>query len=134
MSDKRKVALSENDGNSLFQVFDDGQKLSTGLNILLGERSTGKTFTLDRVNKSHDHVKYIRQFSLVQQDDAAYEREFSRDLQRSRSQFVEDYLSGFKAVLDDVMGIDRRTDERAVENYIATSCIGTGGGPERRLL
>jgi Fe-S cluster assembly ATPase SufC len=120
MSDKRKVALSENDGNSLFQVFDDGQKLSTGLNILLGERSTGKTFTLDRINQSYDHVKYIRQFSLVQQDDAAYEREFSKDLQRTRSQFVEEYLSGFKVVLDDVMGIDLRTDERAVENYIAS--------------
>jgi len=118
MNDKRKVALSENDGNRLFQIFDDGQKISTGLNILLGERSTGKTFTLDRINASHDHVKYIRQFSLVQQDYAAYEREFSRDLQRTRSQFVEGYLAGFKAVLDDVMGVDLRTDERAVENYI----------------
>jgi Fe-S cluster assembly ATPase SufC len=121
MNDKRKVALSANDGNSLFQVFDDGQKLSTGLNILLGERSTGKTFTLDRINhQSHDHVKYIRQFSLVQQDEAAYEREFSKDLQRTRSQFVEEYLAGFKAVLDDVMGIDLRTDERALENYITS--------------
>lgn len=62
---KGKVALSENEGNRLFQVFDDGQKLSTGLNILLGERSTGKTYTLNRINESHDHVKYIRQFSLV---------------------------------------------------------------------
>lgn len=120
MNDKRKVALSENDGNRLFQIFDDGQKISTGLNILLGERSTGKTFTLDRINASHNHVKYIRQFSLVQQDDAAYEREFSRDLQRTRSQFVEGYLAGFKAVLDDVMGVDLRTDERAVENYISS--------------
>lgn len=119
MNDKRKVALSENDGNRLFQIFDDGQKISTGLNILLGERSTGKTFTLDRINTTHDHVKYIRQFSLVQQDDAAYEREFSRDLQRTRSQFVDGYLAGFKAVLDDVMGVDLRADERAVENYIS---------------
>lgn len=120
LSDKRKVALSENDGNSLFQVCDNGQKLSTGLNILLGERSTGKTFTLDSISRSQTHVKYLRQFSLVQQDAATYEREFSRDLQRSRSQFMDEYLSGFKAVLDDVMGIDIRADERAVENYIAS--------------
>jgi len=120
LSDKRKVALSENDGNRLFQIFDNGQKLSTGLNILLGGRSTGKTYTLDRINESHDHVKYIRQFSLVQQDDAAYEREFSRDLQRTRSQFVEEYLSGFRTVIDDVMGVDLRGDERGVENYITS--------------
>jgi len=120
MSDKRKVALSERDGNRLFQVFEDGQKLSTGLNILLGERSTGKTFTLDRISQSNERVKYLRQFSLVQQDAAACEREFSRDLQRSRSQFVDDYLSGFKVVLDDVMGIDLRADERDVESYVTT--------------
>jgi len=131
MHDKRKVALSENDGNSLFQVLDGGQKLSTGLNILLGERSTGKTFTLDRINESHEHVKYIRQFSLVQQDDAAYEREFSRDLQRTRSQFIEEYLSGFKVVLNDVMGVDLRSDERAVENYI-TSLLESAEEADRR--
>jgi len=120
MHDRRKVALSKSDGNSLFQIFDDGQKLSTGLNIFLGERSTGKTFTLDRINQSHEHVKYIRQFSLVQQDDASYEREFSRDLQRTRSQFVEEYLSGFTVVLNDVMGVDIRADEQTVERYIAS--------------
>lgn len=120
MADKRKVALSESEGNRLFQVFEDGQKLSTGLNVLLGERSTGKTFTLNRINQSHDRVKYIRQFSLVQQDDEAYEREFSRDLQRTRSQFVADYLTGFKAVLDDVMSVDLRSDERTVENYVTS--------------
>ena len=120
LQDKRKVALSETDGNRLFQIFDDGQKLSTGLNVILGERSSGKTFTLDRINASHDHVKYIRQFELVQQDDAACEREFSKDLQRTRSQFVEEYLSGFKVVLNDVMNIDLRADERAVENYLGS--------------
>jgi len=120
LTDKRKVSLSENEGIQLFQVFDDGQKLSTGLNVLLGERSTGKTFTLDRINQTHDRVKYIRQFSLVQQDDEAYEREFSRDLKRTRSQFIADYLAGFKAVLDDVMHIDLESDERGVENYVAS--------------
>ncbi|MEX2305275.1 MAG: hypothetical protein WD595_03690 [Waddliaceae bacterium] len=120
LGDKRKIALSENDGNSLFQVFDNGQKLSTGLNILVGERSTGKTFTLNRIEQSHEHVKYIRQFSLVQQDDAAYEREFSRDLQRTRSQFVDEYLSSFKVVLNDVIGVDLRADERTIESYISS--------------
>ncbi len=120
LQDKGKVALSETDGNRLFQVFDDGQKLSTGLNVLLGERSSGKTFTLNRINESNDNVKYIRQFSLVQQDDDAYEREFNNELQRNRSRFIEDYLSGFKVVLNDVMNVDLRANERAVENYVGS--------------
>lgn len=120
MSDKGKVALSEKDGNSLFPVLENGQMLSTGLNILLGERSSGKTFILNRINDTHENVKYIRQFSLVQQEDAAYDREFSRDLKKTRSQFVDDYLSGFKAVLNDVMNVDLSADDRAVDDYITS--------------
>jgi len=117
---KGKVALSANDGNSLFQIFENGQKLSTGLNVLLGERSSGKTYTLERIDASYDHVKYIKQFSLVQQDDCAYDREFNRELRRTRSQFIEKYLSGFKIVLNDVMNVDLRADEREVENYLSS--------------
>ena len=120
LQDKGKVALSKNDGNSLFQIFDDGQKLSTGLNVLLGERSSGKTFTLNRIDESNDNVKYIRQFSLVQQDDEAYEREFNNELQRNRSRFIEEYLSGFKVVLNDVMNVDLRANERVVGNYVSS--------------
>lgn len=118
--DKSKVALTEAGGNSLFQIFDDGQKLSTGLNILLGERSTGKTFTLNRINDSSENVKYIRQFSLVQQDEAAYEKEFQRDISRKRSQFTEKYLGDFKVVLNDVVNVDLQRNERLVDNYIST--------------
>ena len=120
LQDKGKVALSETDGNRLFQVFYDGQKLSTGLNVLLGERSTGKTFTLDRIDESNDNVKYITQFSLVQQNDDADEREFNKDLQRNRSQFIEEYLSGFKVVLNDVMNVDLHANERAIEEYVSS--------------
>jgi len=120
LQDKGKVALSETDGNKLFQIFDDGQKLSTGLNVLLGERSTGKTFTLNRIDESTENVKYIKQFSLVQQDDDAYEREFNNEVQRKRSRFTEEYLSGFKVVLNDVMNVDLHANERAVEEYVSS--------------
>jgi len=120
LQDKGKVALSEADGNRLFQIFEDGQKLSTGLNVILGERSSGKTYTLNRINDSNENVKYIRQFSLVQQDEDAYEREFNKEVKRNRSQYIEEYLSGFKVVLNDVMNVDLRANERAVERYVST--------------
>lgn len=120
LRDKRKVALSQTDGNKLFQVFNDGQQLSTGLNVLLGERSSGKTYTLNRIHDLNDNVKYIRQFSLVQKDEEANEREFNSQLQRNQSQFVEGYLSDFKSVLDDVMSVDLRANTRAVESYVAS--------------
>ena len=128
---KGKVALSESDGNRLYQIFDDGQKLSTGLNLLLGGRSSGKTYTLNRIDYLNENVKYIKQFSLVQQDDDSYERDFNSEVQRKRSRFVDDYLSGFKSVLDDVMNIDLQRNDREVEQYI-TSLLKSAEDADRR--
>lgn len=120
LRDKAKVTLTENDGNRLWQIFEDGQKLSTGLNILLGERSSGKTYTLNKISDSIGNVKYIKQFSLVQQDEDKYEREFKSDVQRKRSAFVDEYLSGLKNVLDSIMNIDLVANDRQVDQYVAT--------------
>ena len=120
LRDKAKVTLSEKDGNKLWQIFPDGQKLSTGLNILLGERSTGKTYTLNKISSTVGNVKYIKQFSLVQQDEDAYEREFKNDVQRKRSNFVDEYLSGLKNVLDSIMSIDLVANNRQIEEYLFT--------------
>ena len=119
-SDKRKIALSENDGNDLFQIFDNGQKLSTGLNILLGERSTGKTHTLDRINITNKNTKYIEQFSLVQQDEETYAKRFNDDVAKKESIFIEDYLAPYKTVLHEALNIDLHHNEKLIENYIET--------------
>lgn len=120
LQDKGKVALSEADGNNLWQVFDDGQNFSTGLNVLIGARSSGKTHTLDKINESNENVKYIKQFSLVQQSEAEYEREFNSEVERRRSIFVDDYLAGLKRVIDDVVSIDLISRERELEKYLET--------------
>ena len=60
LNDKNKVALSHEYGNDFFQATGDGLQLSTGLNIILGERSSGKTFTLDKICQENDNVKYIK--------------------------------------------------------------------------
>ncbi|PTY38428.1 phosphotransferase [Saccharospirillum sp. MSK14-1] len=120
LRDKNKVALSRTEGNSLFQIFDDGQKLSTGLNIILGARSSGKTETLTQINKDCENVKYIPQFSLVQRDDANYEKEFNEDIARKKSVFADKHLTPFKKVLDEILNIDIRINERKTDEYLST--------------
>lgn len=118
--DKNKVALSESDGNSTFQALSDGLKLSTGLNIILGARSSGKTATLDKINEECENVKYIRQFSLVQTDDVIYERKFNERIARKKSAFADEYLNSFKVVLDDVVNINIDNNHRKIDNYLET--------------
>jgi hypothetical protein len=120
LRDKAKVSLSEADGNRLWQVLENGQRLSTGLNVLIGPRSSGKTHTLDEICKRITRTKYIKQFSLVQQNDEAYEREFQGNVERRRSAFADEYLSGFKRVLDEIMNVDCAASARKVEQYVET--------------
>lgn len=120
LRDKAKVSLSESDGNNLWQVLEGGQKISTGLNVLIGARSSGKTYTLNELSGNVEHTKYIKQFSLVQQSEAEYERDFTSEVERRRSTFVDDYLVGLKRVLDDIVNVDLDARERELDQYIET--------------
>ena len=90
------------------------------MNIVLGSRSSGKTVTLNQISKDCENVKYIPQFSLVQRDDANYEKEFNADIARKKSMFADKHLIPFKTVLDDVLNIDLGINRRRVEDYLVT--------------
>lgn len=116
LADKTKVCLTKSDGNKFFQVTDDGLYLSTGLNVILGERSTGKTYTLDRILESFEDVKYIKQFSLLQND----EEKFKTLLSSRHSTVNEQFLKEFKEVVSDVRNVDLKNNKSEVEKYLAS--------------
>ena len=47
LRDRAKVSLSPDEGNVLFQILDNGLQISTGLTVVLGGRSSGKSYTLN---------------------------------------------------------------------------------------
>jgi len=112
--DKAKVTLSREEGNNFFQATDDGVILSTGLNVIIGERSTGKTYTLDKICNNFDNVKYIRQFSLLQND----EESFKKLVTTKHSLVTETFLKEFKDVVQDVNQIDLKGNEIKLGKYI----------------
>lgn len=114
--DKDKVFLSKDDGNKLFQVTGDGINISTGLNVVFGERSTGKSYTLNKICESFENVKYIRQFSLLQND----EEKFEKLMSVRHSKLSENFLKEFKDVIDDVSKVDLKQDEIDLEKYLST--------------
>lgn len=61
-SDRNKVKLTIDESNSLFPINNESFQVSTGLNVLLGARSSGKSYFLNKVESSNENVKYIRQF------------------------------------------------------------------------
>lgn len=120
LQDKAKVALSANDGNRLWQTLESGQHLSTGLNVLVGARSSGKTHTLNEISRTVENSKYIKQFSLVQQNETEYARSFESEVEKRRSIVVDSFLAGLKRTTDSIIEVDLLSREREIERYIET--------------
>jgi ABC-type phosphate transport system ATPase subunit len=120
LSDKNKVFLDPSEGHRFFQVFENGQKLSTGLNVILGERSSGKTYTLKTIARMYDNVKHIKQFELLETDEEKDKKKFDELLTTKQSSVAEQFLKEFKEVVEDVVKIDRIENEKKIENYLSS--------------
>lgn len=118
LADRNKVFLTKNEKHGFFQVFNDGQELSNGLNVILGERSSGKTHFLNKLKSIYDSedktVKYIEQFDLVKEDD----KTFTKNIEKERSRTREEFLDEFKDVVDDVIIIERIETEQNITDFI----------------
>lgn len=118
--DKTKVSLSISNKNNIFQEFEDGQVISSGLNIVYGQRSSGKTVALSKIAANYKNPKYIKQFELVQSSDEDDEKTFKMEIQKRRSGFVEEYISSFRSVVNDVRKVNLEADEKNIEIYLTT--------------
>lgn len=119
LMDKTKVSLYSEKGSRLFQVFPNGQMLSTGLNIMYGKRSTGKTYTLNAIAQKYgERAKYIRQFELLNigRNDS---EQFENDLKIRQERYAENFFKEFSGVVEDILGItSHEEDESRLHKYI----------------
>ncbi|MCV6577171.1 MAG: hypothetical protein OIF58_15715 [Cohaesibacter sp.] len=120
LKDKSKVSLSKEDGNNLFQVFDNGQHISTGLNVIVGDRSSGKSHTLNAIKKSFPDAYHIKQFALVSRDDREDETKFNSYLNKEQGLFSQNFLSSLQHVIEDVFHVNLEEDEIRVDKYVSS--------------
>lgn len=119
LMDKTKVSLTSQKGVKLFQVFPNGQMLSTGLNIMFGKRSTGKTYTLDAINnRFNGKAKYIKQFELLNTGKTDSDQ-FESEMKIRQEKYAENYFKEFSGVVDDMLETcSASEDDAKVEKYL----------------
>lgn len=123
LHDKMKVSLTAEGGHQLIQIFSNGQKISSGLNVMLGARSTGKSYTLKRLVKEYGEgkVKYVKQFGLLYKDEDEERKRFDEELSKTRGGLFDTFISEFKQAVDDIAYLrSRAEDDRTVEEYLST--------------
>lgn len=112
--DRSKISLTKESGNDFFQATDDGLILSTGLTIILGERSTGKSVTLNKIAASSGNAKYIKQFSLLYND----EERFNETNNARLSLVHHNFLGEFRKVVEKIVQVDIVQNHIDIENYL----------------
>lgn len=117
--ERTHVALTEEEGNTLFYALPD-LPVSTGLTVVIGERSSGKTFTLDQIANQYSNIKYIKQFELIETKPEQAAKSFTDQIAAKRSSFAEDYFTPFKEAVHVVKDISLDEDEYALEQYISS--------------
>jgi len=119
LMDKKKVSLTSEKGVKLFQIFPNGQMLSTGLNIMFGKRSTGKTYTLDAIaNRFEGRAKYIKQFELLNTNRNDSDQ-FENDLKIRQENSAEDYLREFAIIVTDILKTcSAEEDEMKLQKFL----------------
>lgn len=118
LSDKSKVFINDSKSNSEIEILPNGTTASSGLNVIIGKRSSGKTYTLNRIYASNDgdNIKYVRQFSLTGRSE---ESKFNELVNSEQSNLIEEYLSPLKNITDKVLGIDEFYDNN-VDIYLSS--------------
>lgn len=119
LSDRTKVFLNDSKDDDSFQILSNGFLASNGLNVVIGKRSSGKTYTLETINKSFDNksVKYIKQFELVNN---CGEEKFTELLNRDKTNIVEEYLMPLKKLMPSIINIDLDSDFKNIDSYITS--------------
>lgn len=119
LMDKTKVSLTPSKFSEDFQVLPDGTIASTGINVLLGQRSSGKTYTLDTIRNTYDehNINYIKQFSLI---DGTDQERFERTTASEKSDFTDAYLEELKGVVEKVSKIDLQLQKSSISEYVTS--------------
>lgn len=119
LSDKNKITLSETEGHKKFLALPE-LELSTGLNVVIGERSSGKTHTLNQIYKYFDNIKYIKQFELLETDPEKAAKDFTDKIAIKQSGITKEYFEFFIRIIDDVKDISLEKDAKQIENYLTS--------------
>lgn len=119
LSDKRHVALTKS-GEDKFIIDSNLTSASLGLNVVLGKRSSGKTYLLDGIADIYgdDDTLYVRQFEIV---DQCSDKNFNALIDVQFKAITEKYLSAIKHLTEAVLNTkDEKWSFAEIERYLSS--------------
>ena len=119
LSDKTKVFISSNKNNEEFAFLLDGTLASTKLNVIMGKRSSGKTYNLKQIYNSRDikgNINFVKQFSLTGNSE---EEKFKTLIEKEQETVINSYLKPLQKLVDSMLDLEDSSDDE-LEKYLST--------------
>lgn len=116
LMDKTKVFITGSKKDNEFIFSQDGLVASTKLNVIIGKRSSGKTYTLENIKKSFDisEIKYIKQFEITEKSGS---EKFEEITKKGYEKITNDYINPIKDIISNILEINLNADNLELENY-----------------
>lgn len=123
LSDPKNISINETKSDELIPINSEGTLASSKLNLVVGQRSTGKTYTLKQISRSFrgaendNSVKYIEQFQIVNESkDESFEiikNEISNQLSNNLNNKIT-------KVIEEVIDLDLDQSNVNLDDYVTT--------------
>lgn len=116
LMDKSKVFITENKNDNEFIFSQDGLVASTKLNVIIGKRSSGKTYTMENIRKTFDtaNIKYIKQFEITEKSG---NEKFEEITKKGYEKVTSEYTTPISNVISSVLDIDLNADNTELDEY-----------------
>lgn len=102
--------------NREFEILPESLPVSKRMNAVVGERSSGKTYTLKRIRDAFDDsdILYIEQFEITNE---AKEDKFNEDVAAEDATFFTEYFKSLQSAMNNYFNIDAVSLESDVRSY-----------------
>lgn len=117
IEDRSKVFISIKDDENEIEYLPDGSTISTNLNVILGTRTSGKTYNIEKMKEVFDDESclYVPQFSLIGD---AEDIRFSEIIEQECSNIADSFYSKFKPLVKKLLSIDIKTIENNIDEQL----------------
>lgn len=117
IEDRNKVKVTRNSVTEEIEYMPDGATISNRLNIILGTRTSGKTYNIKKMRQSFDNDSclYVPQFSLIGD---AEDSKFNDLIKKECNSISDAYYSNFKSLVNKLLTIDIEEEENTLEEQL----------------
>ena len=117
IEDRNKVFVSKRKAASEIEYLSDGSTISSKLNVIMGTRTSGKTYNIEKIKDAFDNENclYVPQFSLIGD---AEKKKFETLIKNECSEKSDEFYNRFKPLVKKILSFNIRDIDVLVEEQL----------------